>query len=157
MLRVVTRIDSLPSESTFSRAFWEFAENGLGDKVQSEMVKEYVGDQINGHISRDATAINGHEKAAKKRGVKEEEKAKMKEKVKQRGRPKNGAIREDGVEKKDEERRMVRQVNQTVADALLELPTVCDVGCKKNAKGYKESWIGYKLHAVGSGSSCGHE
>ena len=42
-----------------------------------------------------------HEKAAKKRGVKEEEKAKMKEKVKQRGRPKKGAIREDGVEKKD--------------------------------------------------------
>ena len=23
----------------------------------------------------------------------------------------------------------------------------CDVGTKKNSKGYKESWIGYKLHA----------
>jgi Transposase DDE domain len=22
----------------------------------------------------------------------------------------------------------------------------CDVGCKKNSKGYKETWTGYKLH-----------
>ena len=26
------------------------------------------------------------------------------------------------------------------------LPTACDVGSKKNSKGYKETWIGYKLH-----------
>jgi len=29
---------------------------------------------------------------------------------------------------------------------LAELPTACDVGSKKNSKGYKETWIGYKLH-----------
>jgi hypothetical protein len=29
---------------------------------------------------------------------------------------------------------------------LSELPKGCDVGTKKNSKGYKESWIGYKLH-----------
>ena len=29
---------------------------------------------------------------------------------------------------------------------LAELPTACDVGCKKNSKGYKETWNGYKLH-----------
>ena len=27
-----------------------------------------------------------------------------------------------------------------------ELPCDCDVGTKKNSKGYKESWTGYKLH-----------
>jgi len=27
-----------------------------------------------------------------------------------------------------------------------DLPTACDVGTKKNSKGYKVSWIGYKLH-----------
>ena len=32
---MVTRIDSLSSESTFSRSFSEFAENGLGDIVQN--------------------------------------------------------------------------------------------------------------------------
>ena len=26
------------------------------------------------------------------------------------------------------------------------MPKGCDVGTKKNSKGYKESWIGYKLH-----------
>jgi hypothetical protein len=29
---------------------------------------------------------------------------------------------------------------------LQSIPTCCDVGAKKNAKGYKETWIGYKLH-----------
>ena len=29
---------------------------------------------------------------------------------------------------------------------LADLPTACDVGCKKNSKGYKEAWTGYKLH-----------
>jgi hypothetical protein len=27
------------------------------------------------------------------------------------------------------------------------LPVHCDIGTKKNSKGYKESWIGYKVHA----------
>ena len=32
-------------------------------------------------------------------------------------------------------------------EAMLdELPKVCDVGSKKNSKGHKETWIGYKLH-----------
>jgi hypothetical protein len=26
---------------------------------------------------------------------------------------------------------------------LADLPTACDVGCKKNSKGYKETWTGY--------------
>jgi hypothetical protein len=29
---------------------------------------------------------------------------------------------------------------------LDDLPHDCNVGTKKNSKGYKESWIGYKLH-----------
>jgi hypothetical protein len=29
---------------------------------------------------------------------------------------------------------------------LADLPTACDVGSKKNSKGYKETWTGYKLH-----------
>ena len=32
-------------------------------------------------------------------------------------------------------------------EALDELPTSCDAGTKKNSKGFKETWIGYKLHA----------
>ena len=33
-----------------------------------------------------------------------------------------------------------------LATMLEDLTTACDVGSKKNSKGYKESWIGYKLH-----------
>ena len=29
---------------------------------------------------------------------------------------------------------------------LADLPRVCDVGTKRNAKGHTTSWIGYKLH-----------
>ena len=41
---------------------------------------------------------------------------------------------------------MQRQQQMTLAEMLDDLPQVCDVGSKRNAKGYKESWIGYKLH-----------
>jgi hypothetical protein len=34
----------------------------------------------------------------------------------------------------------------SLTDMLTDLPKVCDVGTKKNSKGYKVSWIGYKLH-----------
>ncbi len=34
----------------------------------------------------------------------------------------------------------------TLAAMLADLPRHCDVGAKRNAKGYQESWIGYKLH-----------
>ena len=42
---------------------------------------------------------------------------------------------------------MQRQLDQSSELALKELPVACDVGTKKNSKGYKVSWIGYKLHA----------
>ena len=35
---------------------------------------------------------------------------------------------------------------QNLGQMLAALPTACDVGCKKNSKGYKETWTGYKLH-----------
>ena len=41
---------------------------------------------------------------------------------------------------------MQRQQQMTLPEMLDDLPQVCDVGSKRNAKGYKESWIGYKLH-----------
>ena len=34
----------------------------------------------------------------------------------------------------------------TLEEMLEELPKGCDVGTKKNSQGYKETWIGYKLH-----------
>jgi hypothetical protein len=129
------RVSDIPSEATFSRAFAEFAKLGLGERVHAALVEECLKSELVGHISRDSTAIEGREKPAKK-AVKEKPAARK------RGRPKRGEVH---VPK--EEKRLQRQCAQTATEALEKLPTVCDVGTKKNSKGYKESWIGYKLHA----------
>ncbi len=125
----------VPSESTFSRVFAEFAGMGLGEKVHQALVEQWVKPELVGHISRDATAIRGREKPqTKPRPVKP---ARWK-----KGRPRRGEVREEKAET-----RLQRQCRQSAGEALAELPRYCDVGTKKNSKGYKESWIGYKLHA----------
>jgi hypothetical protein len=125
----------VPSESTFSRAFAEFAKMGLGEKVHQALVAEWVKPELVGHISRDATAIEGREKP-----VVQPKPAKPGPRKK--GRPRRGEVREPQAET-----RLERQCRQTAAAALAELPAHCDRGTKKNAKGYRETWIGYKLHA----------
>ncbi|RUM94904.1 MAG: hypothetical protein DSZ28_00780 [Thiothrix sp.] len=34
----------------------------------------------------------------------------------------------------------------SLAEMKADLPTACNVGTKRNSKGYKMSWNGYKLH-----------
>ena len=136
----VTRAD-VPSESTFSRAFAEFAENGLGEKVHQVLVERWVKPGLVGHISRDATAIRGREKpTARSRPPKPA--------PREKGRPRRGEVREPKPET-----RVERQCRQSAAQALAELPVHCDVGAHKNSKGYKQTWIGYKLHV--DVSDCG--
>ena len=129
------RVSSVPSESTFSRAFAEFAKSGLGDRTHEALVERTLKQELIGHLSRDATAIKGREKPVKKT-------PKVKAPAKKRGRKAKGTVSEP-----KEEKRLARQVKQSAEEALKELPTVCDVGTKKSSKGYKQTWIGYKLHA----------
>ncbi len=126
-------VEDIPSESTFSRAFKEFSKNGLAIRSHDGLVKDYLSDEIICHISRDSTAITGREKPVKK--------MKTAKKARKRGRPAKGEKREPIKLK-----RLDRQYQQSLTDAINELPTVCDRGTKKNAKGYKTSWNGYKLH-----------
>jgi len=125
---------SLPSEATFSRAFATFAAGSLGNVVHDALVAQYLSHELIGHISRDSTAIVGREKPAKKA-------AKEPKPRRKRGRPAKDEQREAATLK-----RLDRQVHQTAEEAIGELPTVCDRGTKQNAKGYKTSWNGYKLH-----------
>jgi len=60
------RASQIPHESSFSRAFAEFAKNGIAQIVHESCVKQHLGDHIVGHISRDSTAIDGREKTSKK-------------------------------------------------------------------------------------------
>jgi hypothetical protein len=135
-LRVIcgfSRRRDVVSASTFSRAFAEYAKAGMGEMVHDFLVHEHLGTELIGHISRDATAIVGREKPAKK--IK---KAKVPRK---KGRPAKDEVREP-VEPK----RLDVQRGQTAEAAIGGLPRVCDRGTKKNAKGYTESWNGFKLH-----------
>ena len=92
-------------------------------------------DRLVGHISRDATAIEAREKPVKTAAPEASQPPKRK-----RGRPRKGEV----VEKK-EPRRLERQADMSLAEMLLDLPTHCAVGTKRNAKGHTTSWIGYKL------------
>lgn len=48
--------------------------------------------------------------------------------------------------RKKKKRRLEEQPGRSLKKNLKTLPKPCDVGTKKNSKGYKESWIGCKLH-----------
>jgi hypothetical protein len=117
-----TRKD-IPSESTFSRAFAVFAEDELPQRIQEAMITEQYGDKIAGHLSRDGTAIHGREKAAKKAPT-------------PRTQPAEGA----------EPTRLQRQLQRPLNENLADLPRDCDWGTKKDSKGKKQTWRGFKLH-----------
>jgi hypothetical protein len=132
----------LPSESTFSRAFAEFAESGLPARVHEALIQKTHKDRLVGHISRDATAIEAREKPAKcssSAPLKAPEAPAAA--PRKRGRPKKGE-----APAPKEARRLERQTGMTLTEMLADLPTACTVGTKRNAKGHTTSWIGYKLH-----------
>lgn len=124
----------IPSTSTFSRAFAQFAKSELGDRVHEALVKKHVGNKVVVHVSRDSTAVEARETPAKKPKPVKKEKRK-------RGRPKKGE-----VVPPPEPSRLVTQLTQTPEAALADLPRVCDIGSKTNAKGFKQSWKGWKVH-----------
>jgi len=130
------RAGSVPSESTFSRAFAEFAASELPSKVHAALVEKYEGKRLVGHLSRDATDIPAREKPAPKPRPAEAA-PKPKKKI---GRPKKGEPRPA-----PEPTRLERQPGMTVEEMLADLPTACDWGAKhKNGKLFY--WPGYKLH-----------
>ena|ERR1017187_2841719 len=127
-------VSDIPHESTFSRAFAAFAQDELAQKIHAALVCRHRGPALVGHVSRDATAIDGCEKPAPKPVAPPKAPAK-------RGRPAKGEERPPAPPK-----RLDLQPGRALAENLAGLPTACDVGCKRNSKGHQESWIGYKLH-----------
>ena len=123
----------LPSEATFSRAFSEFAESRLANRLHETLIARTMDGHLVEHISRDATAIEAREKPAPKPKA-------AKPKRRERGRPRKGEARAK------EPSRLERQLTMSLPQMLADLPRACDVGSKRNAKGHTTSWIGYKLH-----------
>ena len=129
-------VREIPHESQFSRAFAEFANSELPQRLHEALIKTTQQERLIGHISRDSTEIEAREKPVRV----PVDAAPIKE-IRKRGRPKKG-----DQPPPPEPTRLERQAGMTLTEMLDELPRACNVGSKKNSKGYKETWVGYKLH-----------
>jgi hypothetical protein len=128
-------LGEVSSEATFSRAFAEFSDAGLTQKIHEAMIVKHVKEEkLVGHISNDATAIKGREKPCRKNTPKAVKKGK-------KGRPKKGEERPP-----KEPRRLELQPGRTLEENLADLPVGCDWGTKRDSNGKKMTWKGYKLH-----------
>ena len=125
----------IPSEAKFSRVFDEFSQLRIAQKTHQQFIQEYLSDTLFMYSASDATAIEMRQKAEKK----EEVEPKIKRK---RGRPKKG---EKASPKKPTILEQQKEMTNT-EEMLSLLSTKCNVGVKKNSKGYKETWVGGKLH-----------
>lgn len=131
------RTSDIPSEATFSRAFSLFANQGLLDAIHEQLAEDMLGETTVLHLSLDSTAIEAREKPIKIETVDQPKPPKRK-----RGRPPKGT---PPIPK--EPTRLEQQLANPDLDSMLkDLPMHCAVGTKMNSKGYKTSWIGYKLH-----------
>jgi Transposase DDE domain/Transposase domain (DUF772) len=127
------RSSAVPSESTFSRTFAEFAASALPTRLHEALIAATHQERLVGHISRDSSAIEVREKA-------------VPPPPSPAAKPK-GQRRRKGEGAPDTAPRVIeRQVTMSLEAMLAELPRQCAKGVKRNAKGIKESWIGYKLH-----------
>ena len=127
------RKSEVPSESVFSRAFAEFSDTQLPQRTHAALIRNTHHDRLVGHLFRDSTAIEAREKPAAKEKTPPLPK-------RTRGRPNKGEERPKVLKRLD------RQAAMTLPAMLDDLPTDCDVGMKKDSKGYKSTWVGYKLH-----------
>ena len=110
----------IPTEYSFSRAFAEFASDGIADKVLTTCTKQNLGKKMLFHVSHDSTAIEAREQGMK--------------------RPKENRTWAK------EDQRTFKQRSQDADVSFHELPTNCDWGRKLNSKGRILQWRGYKLH-----------
>jgi hypothetical protein len=123
----------VPDETVFSRAFAEFAHCGFAQRVHDALIRRTQSQRLVGHILRDGTAIEAHEKPAPKPIV---------------AKPRRRHRKSGTTQCPEQMTRIERQcfTGMSLEQMLEELPRVCNTGCKPNSRGIKQSWTGYKLH-----------
>jgi hypothetical protein len=141
----------VPHESTFSRAFDEFARMELPQFVHETLIRDTQKDRLVGHIARDSTAIEARERYPE---TPAQAAPTPSEKVaagdpRKRGAPRGPHKRYKGgkrpyVPKSDT--RLARQREMKLPEMLADLPRQCDLGGKKDSHGNDHYWRGYKLH-----------
>lgn len=127
-----TSARQIPHESTFSRAFQEFAETELPQRLHEALIVHTQQGRLIGHIARDSTVIVGRERML----VPPQRRRKAKRK---QGRPSKGEPTLSGT-------RLPRQRRQSLPQMLAELPRHCSLGVKKGSSKHQQCWVGYKLH-----------
>jgi hypothetical protein len=140
-------VRQVPHESTFSRAFDEFARMELAQFVHETLIRETQQGRLIGHIARDSTAIEPRERCPLPESVKEspactppEPKKKVPPRTNQRYK---GGKR---TPVPNEDTRLHRQRTMKLSEMLAELPQECNFGRKTSSKGHQQYWRGYKLH-----------
>ena len=144
-------VRQVPHESTFSRAFAEFAEMEFPQFVHEALIASTQKDRLIGHIARDSTAIEARERfpetlpkasvakpapAPRKRGAKKGKRGPHK---RYKGGKPPKAPPKAGT-------RMRRQRGMLLQPMLDELPRNCSLGVKTSFDGNQQYWRGYKLH-----------
>jgi hypothetical protein len=142
-------VKSLPHESKFSRAFAEFAESELPQRLHEAVIEATQKDRLIGHIARDSTAIPVRERfpetAKQKAAKRREAKRKKKEAAKAKGKKRAPHVMAK-CKAADRGTRIQRQRHQKLERMLKELPRQCDIGTKKSSQGHQQYWRGFKLH-----------
>ena len=127
-------------------------QHGLAERAHAALIKETLGDQLIGHISRDGTAIESREKLVKKVDAKEASAERVAQEVlapaditpapmevKVAAKCKLGRPRKDGSHevRKTAPGKLEQQCGLPLEQLLESLPRQCDTGTKSNAQGYK--------------------
>lgn len=136
-------VGAVPHESKFSRAFAEFADSELPQKLHEAVVAATQKDRLIGHIARDSTAIPARERCDDVLEQKKQRAQTKQRKSKSKGRKKHEFSRKKAGERGT---RIQQQRHQKLDRMLRDLPRACDIGAKTNSQGNEQYWCGYKLH-----------
>jgi hypothetical protein len=141
----------VPHESTFSRAFAEFAEMELPQFVHEALIAGTQKDRLIGHIARDSTAIEARERfpeAAPKAAAQKPATAAPRKSGAPKGKRGPHQRHKGGKPKYQpkQDTRLHRQRRMKLSAMLSELPRHCSLGVKTAYDGNQKYWRGYKLH-----------
>lgn len=157
------RSQDVPHESTFSRAFAEFATMELPQFVHEALIADTQRDRLIGHISRDSTAILARERFPEPKVTRSSspnkksaggQRQKKDKPARRKMAPIGPAPRYKRTGRKGSRKRKAKGAAQTRLELqasgqqvnLRQLPVKCNIGVKKSSQGATQYWRGYKLH-----------
>jgi hypothetical protein len=138
----------VPHEATFSRAFAQFAQMELAQFTHEALIAETLKDRLVGHIARDSSAIEAHERfpetPSQKRARRHEKKPKH-ERRSTKGR-KYSRKPHNSQRAPDPDTLIERQKKMPVEKMLGTISQDCSIGVKMTSKRVSKYWTGYKIH-----------